>query len=103
MDNTSKVQKINWKERVRELKETPKGVTEMCKELDELYAEVRNEAIAEGRAEGRVEGREEGRTNAELDLIKNAMESFGITAEKAMEALKISMESRSAYLKKLTF
>ena len=90
-------------ERVRELKETPKGVTEMCKELDELYAEVRNEAIAEGRAEGRVEGREEGRTNAELDLIKNAMESFGITAEKAMEALKISMENRSAYLKKLTF
>lgn len=83
----------------------------MCKELDELYAEVRNEAIAEGRAEGRaeghaegrVEGREEGRTNAELDLIKNAMESFGITAEKAMEALKISMENRSAYLKKLTF
>lgn len=94
-------------ERVRELKETPKGVMEMCKELDELYAEVRNEAIAEGRAEGRVEGREEGRTegrtNAELDLIKNAMESFGITAEKAMEALKISMENRSAYLKKLTF
>ena len=95
LDNTSKVQKINWKERVRELKETPKGVTEMCKELDELYAEVRNEAIAEGRAEGR--------TNAELDLIQNAMESFGITAEKAMEALKISMESRAAYLKKLTF
>ena len=90
-------------ERVRELKETSKGVTEMCKELDELYAEVRNEAIAEGRAEGRAEGKTEGRTSAELDLIKNAMESFGITAEKAMEALKISMENRSVYLKKLTF
>ena len=38
----------------------------MCKELDELYAEVRNEAIAEGRAEGRAEGIVEGEVRGEV-------------------------------------
>ena len=42
-------------ERTRYLKENPKGVSEMCKVMEDL----RDESYAEGRAEGYAEGREE--------------------------------------------
>ena len=40
-------------EKTRYLKENPKGVSEMCKVMEDL----RDESYAEGRAEGRLEGR----------------------------------------------
>lgn len=92
-------------ERVRELKETPKGVTEMCKELEdlceELKAEAKSEGRAEGRAEGRVEGRAEGRAEERVSSIRNIMETLGVSVEKAMDALKIAAESRETYRKML--
>ena len=72
-------------ERVRELKETPKGVAEMCKELEELYAD--------GRAEGRTEGIG--------DSIKALMGNVKCTLEQAMDMLGIAVDSRDIYRKML--
>ena len=68
--------------RVRELKETQKGVDGMCKEVEELFeelfaelsqelkeearAEGREEGMAKGRAEGRAEGKAEGTINTKI-------------------------------------
>ena len=80
-------------ERVRELKETPKGVAEMCKELEELYAD--------GRAEGREEGKAEGRTEGIGDSIKALMGNVKCTLEQAMDMLGIAVDSRDIYRKML--
>ena len=47
-------------EKTRYLKENPKGVSEMCKIMEELRAESYAEGRAEGREEGRAEGLKEG-------------------------------------------
>ena len=70
--------------------ETPKGVAEMCKEL-----------YAEGRAEGIEIGEERGRTDEKVNSIKNIMETLGMSVEKAMDALKITVDSRDIYRKML--
>ena len=67
------------------LKETPKGVAEMCKELEELYAD--------GRAEGRTEGIG--------DSIKALMGNVKCTLEQAMDMLGIAVDSRDIYRKML--
>ena len=46
--------------KLRELKESPEGVSVMCRELLQLREEGRAEGRAEGHAEGRAEGLEEG-------------------------------------------
>ena len=79
--------------RVNSTLETPKGVAEMCKELEELYAE--------GRAEGIEIGEERGRTDEKVNSIKNIMETLGMSVEKAMDALKITVDSRDIYRKML--
>ena len=80
-------------ERVRELKETPKGVAEMCKELEELYTE--GIEIGEKRGEAR------GRMDEKVNSIRNIMETLGMSVEKAMDALKIAVDSRDIYRKML--
>lgn len=75
------------------LKETPKGVAEMCKELEELYAD--------GRAEGREEGKAEGRTEGIGDSIKALMGNVKCTLEQAMDMLGIAVDSRDIYRKML--
>ena len=79
--------------RVNSTLETPKGVAEMCKELEELYADGR----AEGRAEGRTEGRAEGIGNSISALMKNVK----CTLEQAMDMLGIAVDSRDIYRKML--
>ena len=76
-------------ERVQELKETPKGVAEMCKELEELYAD------------GRAEGKAEGRTEGIGDSIKALMGNVKCTLEQAMDMLGIAVDSRDIYRKML--
>lgn len=71
--------------RVNSTLETPKGVAEMCKELEELYAE--------GRAEGRVEGIG--------NSISALMENVKCTLEQAMDMLGIAVDSRDIYRKML--
>ena len=53
------------------------------------------------REEGRKEGREEGTETANLNNIKNLMESLKISAENAMDLVKIPAEEREKYLAKL--
>ena len=69
-------------ERVRFFKEDEKGVAAMCKVMEELY----NEGVAEGKTEERLKN------------IKNLILSLGLTAEAAMDALKISKDEQAKYL-----
>ena len=75
--------------RVNSTLETPKEVAEMCKELEELYAD------------GRAEGREEGRTEEIGDSIKALMGNVKCTLEQAMDMLGIAVDSRDIYRKML--
>ena len=70
-------------------KTNPEGVKKMCEFTDEI------------RAWGKEEGREEGREEERFVSIRNLMDSLDLTAEKAMDALKIKEEDREMYLKAL--
>ena len=67
--------------RARYLKSDPKGVQMMCKAMDDFRdeIEVRTMVVA----------------------IKNIMESFKITAQQAMDALKIPAAEQPKYLAKI--
>ena len=67
-------------------------------ERDEL---MREEGRKEGREEGRKEGREEGTETANLSNLKNLMEALKISAESAIDLVKIPAEEREKYLAKL--
>ena len=68
---------------------------------EEGRKEGRKEGREEGRKEGREEGRKEGRETANLNSIKNLMETLEISAENAMDLVKIPAEEREKYLAKL--
>ncbi len=72
-------------ERTRYLKENPKGVNEMCKAMEDM----RNE-VAEKTAE-----------NTLLQVIKNLMETMKLSAEQAMDALKIPDSEKAKYMSRL--
>ena len=76
-------------EKTRYLKENPKGVSEMCKVMEDL----RDESYAEGRAEGHAEGREE---QAQM-TAKNLYEQ-GLTIEQIARAIGFSMETAEKWL-----
>jgi predicted transposase YdaD len=65
----------------------------MKDEIDREKAEVREKAREEARAEAREE---------KIYLISNLMETMKLTAEQAMNALKIPVEERQMYASKLT-
>ncbi|MGX8706265.1 MAG: PD-(D/E)XK nuclease family transposase [bacterium] len=75
-------------ERSRYYKEDPKGVSDMCRIMEDLY----NEGRAEGRAEGRTEGRMEGRLNNMIESVRNLKEKLGFTDQQARDTLNISNE-----------
>ena len=75
--------------RVRALKETPKGVDSMCRELEQLYLDGKEEGILKGRAEGRAEGI--------LSNIRSLMATLGLSIEAAMSALEIPEGERKMY------
>ena len=77
-------------ERVRFFKEDEKGVTAMCRVMEELY----NEGVAEGTMQGEVRGAETER----LKNIKSLIQRMGISAEAAMDALSIAKDEQSKYL-----
>ena len=76
-------------ERTRYLKENPKGVSEMCKVMEDL----RVESYAEGRAEGYAEGREE---QAQM-TAKNLYEQ-GLTVKQIARAIGFSMDTVEKWL-----
>ncbi len=61
------------------------------------FADRRREGREEGRAEGLAEGREE----AQFQAVSNLMSTMLLTAEEAMDALKIPAKEREYYLKSL--
>ena len=69
-------------ERVRFFKEDEKGIAAMCKVMEEI------------RKDGEVQGAETER----LKNIKNLIASLGITAEAAMDVLRIAKDEQSKYL-----
>ncbi|MBE5866735.1 MAG: hypothetical protein E7292_11090 [Lachnospiraceae bacterium] len=75
------------------LEEEEKEEYDMCKALDDL--------IADGREEGRTEGKAEGKAETLLEAIHNLMSSMSWTAEQAMAALLVPLEERGDYLAKL--
>ena len=68
---------------------------------EEGRKEGREEGRKEGREEGRKEGREEGTETANLSNLKNLMEALRISAESAIDLVKIPAEEREKYLAKL--
>ena len=68
-------------ERTRYLKENPEGVDMMCKSMEDM----RNEAVE----------------NTSLQNIKNLMETMKLSAEQAMDALKIPDSDRMRYMERL--
>ncbi len=77
-------------ERARFFKEDEKGVTAMCRVMEELY----NEGVAEGTMQGEVRGAETER----LKNIKSLIQRMGISAEAAMDALSIAKDEQAKYL-----
>ncbi len=68
-------------ERTRYLKENPKGVSEMCKALEDM----KNEAVE----------------RTALQMIRNLMETMKWSADQAMAAMKIPEADQSKYADKL--
>jgi hypothetical protein len=82
-------------EKVRQLKESDKGVGHMCKIMQDFVREEREVAKAEGRLEGRAEGKSE---IAEKMLRQNRMtlEEIAEMTELPMETVKRLAEQVSA-------
>ena len=69
--------------RVHELKETEKGVEEMCKDMEEIYGE--------GMESGRLIGFEEGELNAKKEMVFSLAE-MGLPIEQIAKAVKSTVE-----------
>lgn len=77
--------------RVYELKETPKGVENMCREMEELM----NEGIKIGEIRGEKRGEKRGRAEGELKKAKETAKELykiGMEEEKIAEILKVSQD-----------
>lgn len=79
-------------ERSRYFKENPKGVSEMCKAMEDL----RNEALAIGREEGLAtgiaKGREEGRLKEVINSVRTVKAKLGLSDQQAKDFFSISNE-----------
>ena len=70
--------------RSRYFKEDPKGVSEMCKAMEDM----RNEALERGRAEGRTEGY----LNAMIESVRNLKAKLGLSDQQVKDTLNITNE-----------
>ena len=80
-----KMQRMILAERVRELKETPKGVDDMCREMDEIYNE--------GMEIGEKRGEQKAKKEAAMTLA-----SMGMSVDKISQAVKESMDQIQQWL-----
>ena len=85
-------------ERVRFFKEDEKGVAAMCNVMKEIYDDGFASGEAQGEARGEVRGEIRGAETERIKSIKNLISSLGITAEAAMDALKIAKVDQPKYL-----
>lgn len=91
---SERIQRIH--QRVYRVKQSEEIGMKFMRELEE-----NNMARAEGRKEGRKEGHEVGVADGILSSVRNLMETMDLSAEKAMEALKVSETEKEKYLKLL--
>ena len=85
-----------------EINRTEGGIRNMCDVLDRIENKGREEGRLEGREEGREEGRLEGREEERVSVIKTLMETLKLTAQQAMDALKIPPSEQPKYAAKLS-
>ena len=85
-------------ERVRFFKEDEKGVAAMCNVMKEIYDDGFASGEAQGEARGEVRGEIRGAETERIKSIKTLISSLGITAEAAMDALKIAKTDQPKYL-----
>ncbi|MBD5101637.1 MAG: hypothetical protein HDT27_02900 [Subdoligranulum sp.] len=76
-------------ERTKYLKENPEGVSQMCKVIEEMRREEREEGLKEGMEQNRAAN------------IAALMKNLSVSVEKAMELLSIPAEERDALAKKI--
>ena len=69
--------------------------------LRSVVRDARAEGVQQGIEQGIEKGIEQSIECSTLNSISNIMESLGLTAEQAMDALKIPTDDRAAYLAKL--
>lgn len=77
--------------RTRYLKETPEGVSEMCREMEIM----RNKSREEGRKEGRLEGRKEGLKEGELQKARETaanLFAMGLDLDSIAKAVNVSID-----------
>ena len=77
-------------EKTSYLKENPKGVSQMCKVMEDLRNESYNEGRAEGRAEGRTEGRTEGRELQAKETAIN-LSKLGLSPEVIAKSINFNL------------
>ena len=75
-------------------KETPEGVEYMC----QAFEETRREGYERGMQQGLQQGLQQGMQQTNAANIRNLMETFHLSAEQAMKALKIPASEQSRYL-----
>lgn len=61
--------------------------------------EIMEKARLEGRLEGRREGSEKARLETLCTVVKNAMESFHLSMDEAMNGLKVPKEDQAILVK----
>ena len=71
--------------KTRYFKETEEGVEYMCKAIEDMRNETRKEE----------------HFFTVLENLKNVMDTFHVSTDKAMDALKIPIEDRDRYLSRL--
>lgn len=71
-------------ERTRYLKENPKGVSEMCKIMEDMRKEEREEGREEGRKEGKMEGR--------IEIAKSMLLDGVLPLKKIAEYARLSLD-----------
>ena len=84
-------------QKTRYLKENPKGVSEMCKVMEEL----RNESYAEGREEGRVEGLKEGRAEGTFAAFAGLVRDGLLSIREASHRVNMTEQEFETALRKL--
>ena len=66
-------------------------------DINEAKEVWKEEAMAQGMAQGKAEGRVEGRAEGKVESLRNIMQTLNLTAQQAMDALKIPQEERDKY------
>ena len=86
-------------DRTRYLKENPKGVSEMCKVIEDMRKEEREAGMKEGMKEGIKEGIKEGMKAAArrmLETGKYAFEEIAVISGLSLDEIKQLQAGRSA-------